>query len=269
MIDRHSIRLRRRLERWYHKSNAGQSLSRQLGDELTGRLEDIFGYNLLFIGVDPGVALATMTRVRALVAASPDYAAERPTQLHVIANDEELPLETESIDVVVACNALDLSADPHQVLREIRRVLTPHGHLILVGFNPNSLLGLGRRLGRRRRQHLSPWPGLRSLPPQRVADWLSLIDFDCALISHKQVIPVPNRGYLAKPLQRLDRWLSQNHAPFGSSYLIQARKLVRGHLHPTNYSRLKPRLISLPIAKPIVGSNSPTTRQTRKLPPST
>ncbi len=261
----HSIWLRRRLERWYRKSNAGKRLNRQLGDELSARLEDIFGYNLLFIGIDPGVSLSTMTRVRSLIAVSPDYAAQRPTQLHIIAEDEELPVETESVDVVVACNALDLSADPHQVLREIRRVLTPRGHLILVGFNPHSLLGIDRYL--RRRPDSSPWPGLQSLPPRRVADWLSLIDFDCDAICHKQVIPVPSCGYLAKPLQRLDRWLSQHHAPFGSSYLIQARKLVRGHLHSTEIMRSKPRLISMPAAKPIVGSNTQRTRQTRKLPP--
>jgi len=261
----HSIRLRRLLERWYRTAVEGRRLNRQLGSELTGRLEDIFGYNLLFIGVDPGLKLTDMTRVRKLIAASPDPAAERPIPLHIIANDEELPVESESIDVLVACNALDLSDDPHQVLREIRRVLTPHGQLILIGFNPNSLLGLIRALSRR--QQNAPWGGLSALPPHRVTDWLSLIDFDCDVVSHKQVIPVPNGGYLGKLLQRVDDWLCKHRAPFGSSYIIQAHKLVRGHLHPKAISRTKPRLISLPVAKPIVGSSTPTSRQPRKLPP--
>lgn len=260
----HSIRLRRLLERWYRTSAHGNRLNRQLGADLAGKLEDIFGYNLLFIGVDPGVKLSTMTRVRQLIAISADPAAERPVPLHIIANDEELPIETESVDVVVACNALDLSDDPHQVLREIRRVLTPHGQLILIGFNPNSLLGLIRSLSRR--QQGAPWQGLRALPPHRVIDWLSLIDFDCDIVRHKQVIPVPNGGYVGQLLARLDDWLSR-HALFGSSYIIQAHKLVRGHLHPQEPTRLKPRLISLPVAKPIVGSSTPTSRQPRKLPP--
>lgn len=261
----HSIRLRRSLERWYRVSVDGNRLNRQLDSELAGRLEDIFGYNLLFIGVDPGLKLSAMTRVRQLIAVSPDPAAERPIPLHIIANDEELPIETESIDIVVACNTLDLSDDPHQVLREIRRVLTPHGQLILIGFNPNSLLGLVRSLSRR--QQNAPWRALRALPPHRVTDWLSLIDFDCDVVSHKQVIPVPNGGYFGKLLQRLDDWLCQHHAPFGSSYIIQAHKLVRGHLHPKASSRARPRLISLPAAKPIVGSTTPTSQQPRKLPP--
>ncbi|MBR6000728.1 MAG: class I SAM-dependent methyltransferase, partial [Oxalobacter sp.] len=48
----------------------------------------------------------------------------------------QLPYATESIDLVVLPHALDLAQSPHQLLREIHRILIPEGQLIISGFNP-------------------------------------------------------------------------------------------------------------------------------------
>jgi hypothetical protein len=41
---------------------------------------------------------------------------------------------------------LEFHDDPHQILREVERVLIPEGEVIITGFNPLSLWGLRRRL---------------------------------------------------------------------------------------------------------------------------
>ena len=60
----------------------------------------------------------------------------------VINGYEELPFATHSIDLVVMPHILEFAEDPHQVLREVERVLVPEGHVVITGFNPASLWGL-------------------------------------------------------------------------------------------------------------------------------
>jgi SAM-dependent methyltransferase len=43
-------------------------------------------------------------------------------------------------------HALEFHDDPHQILREVERVLIPEGELIITGFNPISIWGLRQRL---------------------------------------------------------------------------------------------------------------------------
>ena len=82
---------------------------------------------------------------------------------------DELPFETESVDFVVAAHALDAAADPRDVLREIVRVLRPEGRLLVIGFNPFSILApVARRSG-------IPWAG-KWLSAARVKDWLALLE---------------------------------------------------------------------------------------------
>lgn len=57
----------------------------------------------------------------------------------VIAATEELPLATDSVDVVVCCHSLEYSADKKKMLKEVARILKPQGFLILLAFNPHPL----------------------------------------------------------------------------------------------------------------------------------
>lgn len=88
--------------------------------------------------------------------------------------EEQLPLATASVDLMILPHGFDFSADPHQLLREVDRVLVPDGRLVLTGFNPMSLWGM-RRLGANR--ELMPWQG-RFLRMNRVKDWLTLLNFE-------------------------------------------------------------------------------------------
>jgi SAM-dependent methyltransferase len=84
-----------------------------------------------------------------------------------------LPVESDTIDVAFLPHTLDYSDDrSHAILREVDRVLTPHGHVVILGFKPGGLWGLRR---------LVPGaelpPGATSLISDRqLSDWLQLLD---------------------------------------------------------------------------------------------
>lgn len=86
------------------------------------------------------------------------------------ADPAHLPFASDSIDLVVVAHALEFCDDPHALLREIDRVLTLDGYLLVIGFNPVSLFGLRRLFGRRR----VPWTG-SFYSGGRVTDWLRML----------------------------------------------------------------------------------------------
>ena len=56
----------------------------------------------------------------------------------------ELPFDAQSIDLILLPHALEFIDNPHEVLREVDRVLRPEGRVLILGFNPWSLFGLRR-----------------------------------------------------------------------------------------------------------------------------
>lgn len=173
----------------------------------------------------------------------------------MIAEDEALPIESESVDVVVLINALELSEQPHQVLREAHRVLTPHGHLLVVGSNPNSLSGLWRRVAAltRARRQLA-----RGIATTQLNDWLELLHFSVAPVRHKLLLPFAGAGRMGRWLSRVDNWLAEHNIPPGSSYVVYANKMVVGHISTQRTERVRARLMGLPVSKPIVGARGST-----------
>lgn len=142
----------------------------------------------------------------------------------VTAKFEELPIATQSIDLLVLPHCLEYAQDPHQVLREAERVLRPEGRLVISGFNPWSLWGARHRLGR---DDWLPESG-RLISLARLKDWLKLLSFEL------------DRGYFgcyAPPLST-QKWL-QRYAfmekagdrwwPVGGAvYIVSAVKRVPG-----------------------------------------
>jgi SAM-dependent methyltransferase len=137
---------------------------------------------------------------------------------------ELLPLATQSLDLVALPHALEFSPNPHQLLREVERVLRPEGRLLLTGFNPLSFWGMRRILGSR---HAYPWNG-RFLRLTRIKDWLSLLNFD--LVGGRMACYAPplNRQRLLHGFGFLesagDRWWALG----GGIYMLHAVKRVHG-----------------------------------------
>ena len=243
-------------ERWYRESLLGRRLRDQLMADMRIILDQWFGYNLIVIGPDIGVPVAQMTRVRRVVRVVPEQPCHN--QPCVIAVDDELPFESESVDVVVVLNGLDTAERPHQMLREIHRVLTPHGHVFIVGHNDLSPRGLWCRAlrwfrGNPRSSHGAPGP-------RRLEDWLRLLEFSVAPPRHKLVLPLGGEGRLGRWFARVDTWLVEHNIPLGSSYAVFATKTVRGHINPRVMESTRARLMGLSVPKPVVGARGSASR---------
>jgi SAM-dependent methyltransferase len=88
-----------------------------------------------------------------------------------------LPLQSNSMDLVILPHTLEFNPNPHQILREVHRILIPGGHIVISGFNPMSLWGICHYLKSTRREF--PWNG-HFISLARLKDWLKLLDFEMA-----------------------------------------------------------------------------------------
>jgi SAM-dependent methyltransferase len=113
----------------------------------------------------------------------PDPGVQGPIPLRVprssvlVEHFEELPFDTQSIDLVVLPHVLEFAADPHQVLREVDRVLRPEGRVIISGFNPVSLWGARQLALRAAARPFLPRDGQFIAVP-RLRDWFKLLSFE-------------------------------------------------------------------------------------------
>ena len=130
---------------------------------------DIFGYNAVQLGV-PELDLLRANRM-------PFRFRAGTGDVSVEADYAALPFAAGSVDLVVLPHVLEFAANPHQVLREVERVLVPEGHVVIAGFNPVSLFGLKRMLAGEDSGY--PWHG-QYLSTRRLKDWLALLSFDTA-----------------------------------------------------------------------------------------
>lgn len=134
---------------------------------------------------------------------------------------EALPFASKSANLILLPHTLDFAADPHQVLREVDRVLMPEGHVIILGFNPLSLWGLWRLF--LFRDDAVPWCA-HFLRLMRVKDWLALLDLDPVFGTMLYYRPPVERTRMRERLAFMeragDRWW-----PLGAGvYLLVARK---------------------------------------------
>lgn len=178
---------------------------------------DVFGYHAVQLGLPCQNFLRTsrmQLKVRAAACAS-----------DIAVDYFNLPFDTASIDLVILPHLLEFSSNPHQILREVERIIRPEGRIMLSGFNPFSLWGL-RCLAPKSAQ-AAPWCG-NFISLTRVKDWLALLGFEAASGKLSCYIPpfdqetwLERFGFMEKAG---DRWWPIS----GGVYFLVAIKRVRG-----------------------------------------
>lgn len=101
----------------------------------------------------------------------------------VIGQAHKLPFSENSVDGLLLANELDFAQDPHEILREVDRVITQDGHVIISGFNPLSLAGVAKYLPVKRDNILHD---ARFFSSYRIKDWLHLLGFE--VIEQRQIM---------------------------------------------------------------------------------
>jgi len=134
---------------------------------------DVFGFNALQLGLcQLDFLRANRMPFHARIAAS---ASSDEREARMFADFGALPILSNSADLVLLPHVLEFSDNPHQVLREVARILMPEGHVIVSGFNPWSLWGVRQMFDRQREQF--PWHGqFINLP--RLKDWMALLGIE-------------------------------------------------------------------------------------------
>lgn len=232
---------------WYLTQPGGRVAAheREAVASMTG---DLFGYQLLQLGELGGdMAYLANCPVRRKTLVSHRHDAAEVSV--IVAESQRLPFASDSVDCVILVHTLDFSRDPHQVLREVERVLIAEGRAIVIGFNPFSLWGLWRLFGRWRGE--IPWCG-HFLSYPRLNDWLTLMGFGIERMDVMEFRP-PTRSGRMDSVERIGRRVWPMLA---GVYVVRAVKRV---------SRLTPvrqRWSSLRVLGP--RAIEPTVRQTAR-----
>ena len=150
-----------------------------------------------------------------------------------------LPVASDSIDCVVLPHVLDYSDRPHAILREVDRVLTSHGHLVILGFKTGGLWGVRR---------LIPGAGLppdahHLVPERRLRDWLQLLDMRIQGMTRyffRWPLPGVRRASSPKWEQRGQRWWPE----FAACYMLTAQKRVSTLTPVMPVWRRKPKVVA-------------------------
>ncbi len=223
MINEQAVRRRARLCEWFARS-PGRSLLAVESYALRAVWPGLYGQVAVQLGcIGPVDLLESCNATTRLLLDQPGMiSAPLP---RVFAEPEDLPFETASVDLVLLPHTLEFADDPHQVLREVSRVLTPEGHVVLLGFNPFSLWGLWRLLSRKR--EAAPWNG-NFLQLARLKDWLKLLDFEFMQGSMHYYRPPLTSESAMDRLRFLDKAGDRWWPMAGAVYLLVARKRVAG-----------------------------------------
>lgn len=181
----------------WHRRIPGSLVLETESRRLAPLVADVFGYHLLIVGSGDYLSILRAARVqhctwlttRNAPAFSPDVP---PSCSAVHGRAGEMPVASDSVDIVILPHVIEFEEDPHGVLREVERVLVPEGHAIVAGYNSLGLMGAWSLVRRRG----APWNG-RFYTASRVRDWLSVLGFDT----------VASEGCFFRPPLRSDRLL--------------------------------------------------------------
>lgn len=218
----------------------GEALLEQERVLLEANLQDLFGYHLLQMSIEPALDLTAGSRIPHRFSLAPQLCPECPLST-LVASYRAMPLPAESLDLVLLHHLLDYTPTPHQLLREAARVLIPRGHLVIVGFSPWSLFGFGRFLAALFSSR--PRWRQRGMRLGRLLDWLQLLDLEAVSVDRGFFRPPVQSPGLLHHLHWLERWGKKLHLPTGGVYVVVARKDI-GAMTP-----IKPRW-ELPKAQP-------------------
>lgn len=140
---------------------------------------DVFGFHAVQIGLPQlnGLRENRMPMHALLTHANDNRELISQFNWHPIeGNSCEMPFASESIDLIVLPHVLEFATDPHQILREVDRVLRPEGRVVISGFNPASLWGAKQYLSRLIGNPYLPRDG-QFISLIRIKDWLQLLNY--------------------------------------------------------------------------------------------
>lgn len=221
------------------------AIERRLASEA---LAQVFGWQLLQIGLwgeDDGLIADARTQRRSVLA----WHGHRSTSLAapvIRSRTDELAIASDSVEAVLLPHTLEYEPEPHEILREVERVLSGEGHLIVFGFRPLSSWGIRHLFAR-----AGFPPGLeRMIAERRLRDWMKLLGFEI-VDSRRYLFTLP-WGSATNSQSFVERAGEHLWPLFAGGYMIKARKRVYTLTPIRPRWRLRPKVVG--------GLIEPTTR---------
>ena len=226
---------------------------------LRQELRCLFGYHLMTLSSAPADSLDIDSPINHSFRLSPSPECSDACQ--AVTDYEQLPLPDESIDVSILHHVLEYAVNPQQVLKEAARVTIANGYIVLLTFNPVSMLGLISRLGR----SFTGVPQFqrRGLASQRLRDWLKFVDCTYTpnhYLAHR--LPISSQRFVS--LSRVKpKWLDSRQLPFGAVYAIIARKdrVAMRPIAPVKEKKFLLDAVPVPVRGMAVGRSQSMIRQ--------
>ena len=217
------------LRKWM-QTDLGKYVLQQEAKELQNILNNIFAKNIILLG-EPGFSLSNdyflIDRNKYInqFIIHPDLNLNDQTTNNIllVARQDKLPIDSDSVDVVILMHSLEMISNPHEVLRESHRVLRAEGKIIITGFNAFSFWSVWKLVAKIFSK--APWRN-KFISIIKLFDWLSLLGFDeLNAVKYCYNLPINNKKFLNKLiyLETLGNFL-----PFsiGNIYTISACKRV-------------------------------------------
>ena len=203
------------LHDWFQTPLGGYLLERERA-WLDQVVPDIFGYHAVQFGL-PEFDLLRESRMSHCMTVDPVGKAD------IKAHWNELPFESQSIDLCVLPHVLEFSGNPHEVLREIDRVVRPEGRILIIGFNPWSLFGIKKLWSSRE----IPWSG-EFVSLLRMKDWLQLLGFEPSSGLLSCYIPPCRSETWQRRWSFMEKFGGRWWGVGGGVYMLEAIKRVHG-----------------------------------------
>jgi len=194
-------------------SPAGNYLRAWEQERLDVLTADIFGFNALQVGL-PQIDALRANRMQHrwlsdMCLPSDGQCINLARPLSLVHDYCDLPFPSHSLDLVVLPHVLEFAAEPHQILREVARVLIPEGQLIVCGFNPASLWGVRQSFGRLTGSHFLPQTAtherLAETTQYGIQPWAFRL-LSTTVLEAEYVRPLFLHGKSGQPLVAVLRW---------------------------------------------------------------
>lgn len=243
---------KRRLDSWL-AGPLGVRLLQTERECVNNVLANLFGYHIAQVGQRGGVDWLAGSRILGRIYLDIDNQGTDGQAGSVRCETDMLPIASDSVDVVVLPHILEFEAQPHQVLREIERVLIGEGYIVIVGFNPWSFWGLWRVALSGR--DLPPWCG-RFRSTGKLHDWLRLLGLeilDTRFLYHRP--PLRNQR-LDNLLAGWERFAAAYFPLLGGSFILVGKKRVVAMTPVANRWQRRSRLLASGFAEPSTRSRT-------------
>ncbi len=222
ITNKKKLLFRQQLQAWFANGH-GSVLLDEEREKLGQRIYSLFGYHIMQIGNIGTHHFLDGSKISHKFIASLIPGEASGDMPGFCCDSNELPIASDTVDVVVLPHVLEFEANPHQVLRESERVLIGEGHVVILGFNPWSLWGLWRLLLAWREK--SPWHG-HYIGLTRIKDWLKLLDFEITGVERFYFRPPVRNLKLLNRLEFMEQLGRYCWPWFGGIYLLVAKKRV-------------------------------------------